>query len=159
MKPQLKTVTSGDQLHPSQCWSFLGVWHSFVPSVFISSFLFSIVILEILIPSSFSLPPFLSGWLLKGEDWNGAVLVYVFCLHTDCSVFQTEGRQDRERKHLFLLPEDLKLHSDAIWWRYTLLFNSTNTLWSPVSSKLFWAILKVKVAFSLLTENVQKRTG
>lgn len=143
---------------PLSVLKFPGSW-TFFCAFSISAFLFSIVILEILVPSSFSLPPFLSGWHLKGEDWNGDVLLCVLCLHTDCSTFQTESRQDRERELLLLLPEDLTLHNDALWWHYTLLFNSANTLWSPVFSKLFQAIMKVKVAFSLLTKNVQEQTG
>lgn len=45
--------------------------------------------------------PFFSGWHLKSEDWNGTMLVYVLCLHTDCSIFQTESRRGRERNFYF----------------------------------------------------------
>lgn len=86
------------------------------------------------------------------------MLACVLCSRTDCQRRQTEGWRDKERNLLFWLLDYLKLYHEAIWWLYSCIFNLTSTLWSSVSSKLFWAILKVKFALPLLPENVQEQT-
>ena len=159
MKPQLKTVTSGDQSPPVSELMFPGSF--IVPCAFIISvFFYSTVILGILVSSSFAPYSLPSAWHLTSPRWEPKSGTLACLMFPHWGLTLPNHRPPRQgEKALFLLPDHSKLYNETIWWLYWLLFNGTSTCVSPGFSKLFWATLNLKFAFSLPTENVQEQTG